>query len=297
MRGDRRKPVEARRGGSGRPGRGSGRSSRTPRPTRPTPPTSRRSRSSACASRPGRAGRRDHHPVVLLDHGHDFLPRDAVGGRDPSDMRALAIERFVLFGVVPLLTILAPLPRRPAPLRAPARRVAARPRAGARRFGRHDPGHPLVARVPEFQAFYSQSAGSLPGMVFDQPARPGVGRVPLPWLPDVQPAPGRRADRRPDRDVPVRDDPSRQARGGDALDARRRACLRLARLADRSIVWSALFHVWILTLVVARPPRRADLRPGRRRSAPALELPVEVEREDRALVLVLAPRLARAPAT
>ena len=188
--------------------------------------------------------------VVLIDHGHDFLPRDAVGGRDLGDMRALAIERFVLFGVVPLLTILLVFrddPRRYG-LRLGAWRLGLGLAAGASVV--MTPVILVVARVPEFQAFYSQSAGSLPGMVvtnvldlasaeflfrgflmFSLLRVAGPIAVLVATFPFVMTHLGK-----PEAET-------LSTLGGGLvfgwLDWR-----------TGSIVWSALFHVWILTLVV-----------------------------------------------
>ena len=189
--------------------------------------------------------------VVLLDHGHDFLPRDAVGGRDPGDMRALAIERFVLFGIVPLLTILVLFrddPRRYG-LRLGAWRLGLGLAIGASVV--MTPVIVLVARVPEFQAFYAQSAGPLPGMVitnlldlasaeflfrgflmFSLLRIAGPIAVLVATFPFVMTHLGK-----PEAET-------LSTLGGGLvfgwLDWR-----------TGSIVWSVLFHVWILTLVVA----------------------------------------------
>ena len=188
--------------------------------------------------------------VVLIDHGHDFLPRDAVGGRDPGDMRALAIERFVLFGVVPLLTILLVFrddPRRYG-LRLGAWRLGLGLALGAAVV--MTPVILVVARIPEFQAFYAQSAGSLPGMVvtnvldlasaeflfrgflmFSLLRVAGPIAVLVATFPFVMTHLGK-----PEAET-------LSTLGGGLvfgwLDWR-----------TGSIVWSTLFHVWILTLVV-----------------------------------------------
>ena len=188
--------------------------------------------------------------VVLIDHGHDFLPRDAVGGRDPSDMRALALERFVLFGIVPLLTILLVFrddPRRYG-LRLGAWRLGLGLAIGASVV--MTPVILVVARIPEFQAFYAQSAGSLPGMVvtnaldlasaeflfrgflmFSLLRVAGPIAVLVATFPFVMTHLGK-----PEAET-------LSTLGGGLvfgwLDWR-----------TGSIVWSALFHVWILTLVV-----------------------------------------------
>lgn len=103
--------------------------------------------------------------VVLIDHGHDFLPRDVSGGRGPSDMRALAIERLILFGVVPLLSIVILF-------RDDPRRYGLR--LGSWRLGLRlaivagllmTPIVLIVARIPEFGAFYAQSAGAWANMI------------------------------------------------------------------------------------------------------------------------------------
>jgi membrane protease YdiL (CAAX protease family) len=103
--------------------------------------------------------------VVLIEHGHDFLPRDAPAGRGPGDMRALALERLVLFGLIPLVTVVLILrddPRRYG-LRLGAWRLGLGLAVGASAV--MTPIVLLVARIPEFQAFYAQSVGPLPGLV------------------------------------------------------------------------------------------------------------------------------------
>ncbi len=103
--------------------------------------------------------------VVLLDHAHDVLPREVPAGRGPADMRALAIERLVLFGIVPLLTILVVF--RDDPRRYGLRLGTWRLGLGLAAAGIvvMTPVILLVARIPEFQAFYAQSAGPLPGLI------------------------------------------------------------------------------------------------------------------------------------
>lgn len=44
--------------------------------------------------------------VVILDQQYDFLPRVIPYGRDAADIRTQSWERVVLFGVIPLLTLL-----------------------------------------------------------------------------------------------------------------------------------------------------------------------------------------------
>lgn len=44
--------------------------------------------------------------VLILDQQYDFLPRVIPFGRDPADMRAQSWERLVLFGLIPLVTLL-----------------------------------------------------------------------------------------------------------------------------------------------------------------------------------------------
>jgi membrane protease YdiL (CAAX protease family) len=103
--------------------------------------------------------------VVLIDHSHDFLPRDALGGRGPGDMRALALERFVLFGVVSLLTVVLLFrddPRRYG-LRLGSWRLGLGLAIGAGLA--MTPIVLLIARVPEFRAFYAQSAAPIPSLV------------------------------------------------------------------------------------------------------------------------------------
>lgn len=103
--------------------------------------------------------------VVLLDHAHDVLPRDAVGGRGAGDLRALALERFILFGLVALLTIVVVF--RDDPRRYGLRLGSWRLGLGLAVVGGAvmTPVVLVVARIPEFQAFYAQSAGPLPDIV------------------------------------------------------------------------------------------------------------------------------------
>ncbi len=98
--------------------------------------------------------------VVLLDHAHDFLPRAVAGGRGPDDMRALALERIVLFLAVPLLTILVVF--RDDPRRYGLRLGSWRLGLGLAIAGGAimTPIVLVIARIPEFQVFYAQSAGS-----------------------------------------------------------------------------------------------------------------------------------------
>jgi membrane protease YdiL (CAAX protease family) len=103
--------------------------------------------------------------VVLIDRSHDFLPREAFGGRGPGDMRALALERFVLFGVVPLLTVILLFrddPRRYG-LRLGSWRLGLGLAIGAGAL--MTPIILLVARIPEFRAFYAQSVGPVPNLL------------------------------------------------------------------------------------------------------------------------------------
>jgi membrane protease YdiL (CAAX protease family) len=51
--------------------------------------------------------------VLILDQQYDLLPRDIPFGRDAQAMRAQSLERLVLFGLIPLLALLA-LRDRPA---------------------------------------------------------------------------------------------------------------------------------------------------------------------------------------
>jgi CAAX protease family protein len=103
--------------------------------------------------------------VVLLDHAHDLLPRDTVGGRGAGDMRAAALERLVLFGLAGLVTILVVF--RDDPRRYGLRLGSWRLGLGLAVAGGvlMTPIVLVVARVPEFQAFYARSAGPLPDLI------------------------------------------------------------------------------------------------------------------------------------
>ncbi|MEO8229562.1 MAG: CPBP family intramembrane glutamic endopeptidase [Chloroflexota bacterium] len=103
--------------------------------------------------------------VVLLEHAHDVLPRDVIGGRGAGDMRAAALERLVLFGLVALLTILVVF--RDDPRRYGLRLGSWRLGLGLAVAGGvlMTPIVLVVARVPEFQAYYARSAGPLPDLI------------------------------------------------------------------------------------------------------------------------------------
>ena len=45
--------------------------------------------------------------VLILDQQYDFLPRDIPFGRDAQAMRAQSLERLVLFGLIPMLALIA----------------------------------------------------------------------------------------------------------------------------------------------------------------------------------------------
>lgn len=96
--------------------------------------------------------------VLLLDQGWDWLPRDTPFGMGPQEMRAQALERLFLFGVVPLVALVGLL--RDDPRRYGVRLGAWR--AGlAWGLGAGLLMTPLIlalARLPEFRDFYAQSA-------------------------------------------------------------------------------------------------------------------------------------------
>ena len=92
--------------------------------------------------------------LLLLQHTHDILPR--FGPIDPRSLRNQAIERFVLFGIVPLAVLLA--------LREDPRRYGLR--LGDARRGLillavlsavTLPAIVLVARIPEIRDWYAPS--------------------------------------------------------------------------------------------------------------------------------------------
>jgi membrane protease YdiL (CAAX protease family) len=188
--------------------------------------------------------------VALLDHAHDVLPREVVGGRGPGDMRALALERLVLFGLVPLLTVLVLFrddPRRYG-LRLGSWRVGLGLAFGGSLL--MTPIILVVARIPEFQSFYAQSAGPLPGMlltnVLDLASAEFLFRgflmfallrvagpiaVLVATFPFVMTHLGK-----PEAEM-------LSTLGGGLV-------FGWIDWRTGSIVWSALFHVWILTLVI-----------------------------------------------
>lgn len=99
--------------------------------------------------------------LLLLQHNHDILPR--FGPVDPRSLRNQAIERFVLFGMVPLALLLA--------LREDPRRYGLRigdARRGLILLGVLSavtlPVIVLVARLPEIRDWYAPSM-STPGDV------------------------------------------------------------------------------------------------------------------------------------
>ena len=189
--------------------------------------------------------------VVLLDHSHDFLPRDVAGGRAAGDMRALAIERFVLFGVVPLLTIV--LLFRDDPRRYGLRLGSWRLGLGLALGGGlvMTPIVMTVARIPEFQSFYAESAAPLPGLLltaaldlvsaeflfrgflmFSLLRIAGPIAVILATFPFVMTHLGK-----PEAET-------LSTLGGGLV-------FGWINWRTGSILWSALFHIWILALVVS----------------------------------------------
>ena len=189
--------------------------------------------------------------VVLVDHARDFLPRAVDGGRGPGDMRALALERVVLFGLVPLLTIAIVFrddPRRYG-LQLGSWRLGLALAVGAGLA--MTPIVLVVARIPEFQTFYAQSAGSWPDMIatnlldlvsaeflfrgflmFSLLRVAGPVAVIVATFPFVMTHLGK-----PEIET-------LSTLGGGLV-------FGWIVWRTGSIVWSALLHVWILTLVVA----------------------------------------------
>lgn len=100
--------------------------------------------------------------LVVLDYNRSFFPAGIPHDQSPTGVRAQAIDRAILFGLFPLLTILIAFRDQPA-------------RYGLR-IGDWRVGIPLAllgcvlmvpiviaaAGSPEFRAFYGQSATSLP---------------------------------------------------------------------------------------------------------------------------------------
>jgi membrane protease YdiL (CAAX protease family) len=100
--------------------------------------------------------------LVVLDYNRTFFPAAIPHDQSPTGVRAQAIDRAILFGLVPLLVILIAFRDRPG-------------RYGLR-IGDWRLGIPLAvlgcaimipvvlgaAGIPEFQAYYGQSATSLP---------------------------------------------------------------------------------------------------------------------------------------
>lgn len=188
--------------------------------------------------------------VVLLDHAHDVLPRAVPGGRGADDMRALAIERLVLFGLIPLLTILVVF-------RDDPRRYGLR--LGSWRLGLAlttagivvmTPVVLVVARIPEFQAFYGQSIAPVSQLILTHSLDLfsaeflfrgflmfallrviGPMAVLVATFPFVMTHLGK-----PEAET-------LSTLGGGLV-------FGWIDWRTGSIVWSALFHVWILTLVI-----------------------------------------------
>jgi membrane protease YdiL (CAAX protease family) len=99
--------------------------------------------------------------LLLLQHNHDILPR--FGPVDPRSLRNQAIERFVLFGLVPLALLFA--------LREDPRRYGLRigdARRGLILLGVLSvvslPAIVLVARVPEIRDWYAPSMSTTGGV-------------------------------------------------------------------------------------------------------------------------------------
>lgn len=100
--------------------------------------------------------------LLLISRTHDFLP--AYGPTDPRSLRDKAIERFVLFGVVPLLVLLA--------LREDPRRYGLGP-GDARRgvvllaglVAVTVPAIVLLAATPTFRDFYAPEYSTAPDVL------------------------------------------------------------------------------------------------------------------------------------
>ena len=105
--------------------------------------------------------------VLLVDHSRTLLP-DVVDslGRSPSGMRFIAIERFVLFGLVPLAVVVFAFRDRPSRYGLAIgdwRAGAALMLIGCAVMT------PLVlwfATLPDVRAYYASSVEPLPGLLF-----------------------------------------------------------------------------------------------------------------------------------
>ena len=105
--------------------------------------------------------------VLLVDHSRTLLP-DAVDnlGRSPLGMRFIAIERFVLFGIVPLAVVILAFRDRPSRYGIAIgdwRAGAALMLIGCAVMT------PLVlwfATLPDVRAYYASSVEPLPGLLF-----------------------------------------------------------------------------------------------------------------------------------
>lgn len=104
--------------------------------------------------------------ALLLDYSHTFIPDDLIAqGRVPGTMWAIALERAVLFGLLPLAVVLVVFRDRPSRYGltlGDARAGIALTAAGCVVMT------PVVlwfATLPEARAFYAVSAAPLPSLV------------------------------------------------------------------------------------------------------------------------------------
>jgi membrane protease YdiL (CAAX protease family) len=234
--------------------------------------------------------------ALLFDYTRTFIPDAMAAGRTPEAMRVMAIERFVLFGLVPLAVVVFGFRDRPSRYgltlgdwRAGTILLV----AGALVMT------PVVlwfATLPDVRAFYAPSAEPLPGLVLtnllDLVAAEFLfrGFLMLTLVRAIGPI-----------GVLIATMPFAFAHLGKPeleLLSTLGGGLVYGWLAWRtsSIAWGAIGHVYILSLVTiaAAPdlgPRPAS-GPGGPCRTPAANLGVEIEWHDGALVLELAPRLA-----
>ena len=102
--------------------------------------------------------------AVLLDHSRTFMPAD-LPGRAPETMRFLAVERFLLFGVVPMALVL--LAFRDRPSRYGLTMGAWRWGVGLMLAGcaAMTPIVLFFAQLPDVRAYYAESAAPLLDLV------------------------------------------------------------------------------------------------------------------------------------
>ncbi len=170
--------------------------------------------------------------VLLIDLSRVLVPEAAAQlGRAPDGVRAMALERLVLFGVVPLLVVLLAFRDHPARYGwtfGDGRAGAALALVGCLVMT------PIVlwfAGLPDVRAFYAVSAGPPADVVLTNALELIAAEFLFRGFLMFTLVRSDRPDRRPHRGHAVRVRPRRQARPRAALDARRRARVWLAGMA------------------------------------------------------------------